>query len=237
MTTTFNQQKAYIREMLTKRDFNALEQWATTLSSPLRRLMSLTYDSDELIAWRAIEGVGRVAALMAATNLEKVRDTIRRLLWLMSDESGGVGWHSPEIIGEILVNVPALIPEYGPLLPAYFQEEPFERGAFMAVFRAASVNAGPFREFAADLEQGLAEADPIIRAFSLGTLNIINDGQPIIKKMELDKTNIRFYNFNSGLFTEISIGAFVREYSDVSRKAKRLDYRRPVKENYKHDCD
>lgn len=109
------------RRLLEKRDFDGLFLWMQSVRSPLRIVFSLTFDTDELIVWRAIEATGKIAAATAASDVEKVRDFIRRLLWLMNDESGALGWHAPEVIGEILVNVPSLIEEIGVLLPRLFQ--------------------------------------------------------------------------------------------------------------------
>ena len=93
--------KTAVREILADRDFNAVAAWADSVRSPQRVLFSLALDADELIAWRAIEAIGKMAAIQAESDLEKIRDSVRRLLWLMNDESGGLGWRSPEMIGEI----------------------------------------------------------------------------------------------------------------------------------------
>jgi hypothetical protein len=76
----------------------------------------------------AVEAAGQMAAVTAESGLEPVREVLRRVIWLMNDESGGVLWQGPEILGEILVQVPDLRPEFAPLLPPYLVEEPFERG-------------------------------------------------------------------------------------------------------------
>ena len=125
--------KKVIRKVLSNRDFKEIREWTVSERNPLRTLLSFTYDSDELMRRRAVEAIGLVADHRARKNLEKVRDFIRRLLWLMNDESGGLARLAPEMIGEILVNVPSLIDEYGPLLFSFLQEEPFERGSLVVV--------------------------------------------------------------------------------------------------------
>jgi len=89
--------KSKVKELLRERDYDNLQKWAKNMRNPQRTLLSLAYDTDELIRWRAIEAIGKVAQIQAESDIEKVRDLIRRLLWLMNDESGGLGWHSPEI--------------------------------------------------------------------------------------------------------------------------------------------
>ncbi|UCD17733.1 MAG: hypothetical protein JSV44_02190, partial [Candidatus Zixiibacteriota bacterium] len=145
-----------------RRDFDMLSRWAILVRNPLGILLSLTYGDDELRRWRAIEAIGKVAGWLTIRGIEKVRDFIRRLLWLMNDESGGLGWFCPEIIGEILVNVPALAREYAGLLPAYFHQEPFEKGTHQAVYRVAQVCPLPFVKSIPKLADSLNNPDPVV---------------------------------------------------------------------------
>ncbi len=131
--------KEKIRAILAARDFPALRQWATETRAPLRLLFSLTYDSDTLIRYRAIEAIGKTAALVAAYDMEKVRTFVRGLIWLMTEESGGIGWHAPEAIAEICIRVPVLYNEYAKLLPQFLEEESFAPSAVAALHRLASL--------------------------------------------------------------------------------------------------
>jgi len=55
---------------------------------------------------------------------EKVRIYIRTLFWSMNDESGGIGWSSPQTIAEIIMHIPELIDPYGRMMIAHSMEEP-----------------------------------------------------------------------------------------------------------------
>jgi hypothetical protein len=123
--------------ILSARDFGALEAWVSRSRGALRTLFSLTYNADDLISWRAVEAAGRAAAAIAAYDLEKVRVFIRGLVWLMTEESGGIGWYAPQTIAEVVLNVPSLRAEYAHLLPQYAEEESFEQGVFLALARLA----------------------------------------------------------------------------------------------------
>jgi len=199
--------KKEIRNYLADRDFDSLLRWASSVRNPNRLLLSLAYDADEVIRWRAIEAIGRVAKFKSATDIAGVRDLIRRLLWLMNDESGGISWTAPETIGEILVNVPSLIQEFGELLPAFFHEEPFEIGAHLAVCRIASKNPEPFMKYSDALFDSLANPEPRIRAFSILALNKIAMAKSIAeaKKMIDDETSVTFYDFNTGMMVQTTI--------------------------------
>jgi len=55
-------------------------------------------------------------------NRERVREYIRSLLWLLNEESGGIGWSAPEVIAETIVSIPELLEPYGSMMVAYALE-------------------------------------------------------------------------------------------------------------------
>lgn len=83
------------------------------------------YDLDERIRWSAIEVAAKfMERLWQSGRQEKVRIYIRTLFWSMNDESGGIGWSSPQTIAEIIVHIPELIDPYGNMMIAHSIEEP-----------------------------------------------------------------------------------------------------------------
>lgn len=199
--------KATVRNLLKTRDFDGLWEWADSMRNPQRTVLSLAFDQNELIRWRAIEAIGKLAARQADLDIEKTRDLIRRLFWLMNDESGGLGWHSPEMIAEILVNVPALIYEFSPLLVTYLREEPFERGTHFAIYRIASVDRKPFQGNAAELCESLRDSDPAIRGFAALALGAIRakSYRSAIEKLRGDRNEVRIYDFDAGMLDEMTV--------------------------------
>jgi len=194
-------EKSKVKELLIQKDLEALKGWIKTVRNPQRVLFSLAYDTDELVRWRAIEAIGQVTVLWSKHGYKKIKNLIRQQLWLMNDESGGLGWHSPEIIGEILVNVPALIEEYGPMLLSYLDEEPFERGSHLAIYRVAKIDPKPFVDKVDPLIVSLRRSDNYIRAFMIMALGEIAPTQlkENLKKLDSDSEQITIYNFETGL--------------------------------------
>jgi hypothetical protein len=193
-------QKHIVRDLLLKRDLLGIESWAAENRRALATLFSLTFETDELVKWRAIEATGIAAAVKADRGLEIVRDFIRRCIWLMNDESGGLGWHAPEVIGEVLVNVPELIPEYAELLPHFFHEEPFKRGALFAVYRVGTVSPGLIENNAGKLRELQTDADPEIRLIAQKALGLIGRSPNNASKARLSDgtTSVVLYDFESG---------------------------------------
>jgi len=207
------QGKAVARALLAARDQQGLWQWVRENRNPLRTLTALLYDDDRLICRRAVEALGIAAGLEAGRNLENARRLVRRLLWTMNDESGSICWYAPEAIGEVLVNVPPLIDEYGPLLPAFLQEEPFERGAHWAVARVASLRPDIYKDNVDRLVRSLDNPDPDIRGYTLIALKLIN-AKSAAQKAELlkaDTANVSIYDFNTGTIKKVSVASLVED--------------------------
>jgi hypothetical protein len=206
--------KTDAREILARRDVDELFAWAAKIRSPQRVLFSLAMDNEELIAWRAIEAIGRMAGIQADSDIDRVRDSIRRLLWLMNDESGGLGWRSPELIGEILVNVPDLIGEYAQILTSFLKEEPFERGTHLAVSRLAAINATPFADHVEILGQSLNDPDATIRFYAASALRYLNiaNYQSRIEKLANDNQPVKLYDFVTGLLVDTTVGQALSDF-------------------------
>lgn len=60
---------------------------------------------DDILRWRAITFIGKLAGIYAADNDDLFRNVIRRFIWQMCEESANVPWASAEVIGSILANV------------------------------------------------------------------------------------------------------------------------------------
>ena len=213
--------KAEIRKMLLRRDFGRLKNWSQSVRNPRRVLFSLSYDPDELIRCRAIEAIGHVCSWQARSDMERVRDYVRRLLWLMNDESGGLGWSSPEVLGEVLVNAPALIEEYGLLLTSFLREEPFQAGTHQAVYRVATVDVRPFAGSEAELSRSLQDDDPVVRGYAALTLGLLGEGgaAEAIAGLRSDEAEVRRYDFHNGDLHTTTVGRMALEAMELLQEA------------------
>ncbi len=109
-------------------------------------LFSALCNSDPLIRWHAITAFGPVMASLAAVNMERARVVMRRFIWNLNDESGGIGWGAPEAMGEIMAQEPRLAREFYSVLTHYIfdrdgkpdsflEHVPLRRGAFWGIGR------------------------------------------------------------------------------------------------------
>ena len=115
---------------------------------PARRvvnpLFSFLLSTDTKMKWAAITAMGAVIANLADKDMESARVIMRRLMWQLNDESGGIGWGCPETMGEVVACHEGLAQEYAPVLVSYVKEdgnfleyEPLQEGAVWGIARAA----------------------------------------------------------------------------------------------------
>lgn len=95
-----------LRQWLLEAEFTSILELVRSKKRVLSLLTALTYDADPEISNRAIQVSGLAAAVIAERDPEYVRNYLLRLFWLLNDESGGICWKAPELIGEILYNCP-----------------------------------------------------------------------------------------------------------------------------------
>ena len=86
-------------------------------------LFTLLYNQDEIVKWRAVTFMGFFVQDLAEEDMESARNVVRRLMWNLNDESGGIGWGAPEAMGEILTRHEKLAREYASILLSYANKD------------------------------------------------------------------------------------------------------------------
>ena len=148
------------------------------LSYPLRRVVSpiigFFCDREELIRWRAVTALGMVTNALARENMEEARVVMRRLMWTLNDESGGIGWGAPEAMGEISAVNEKVASEYHRILCSYVSEEGnfleheiLQRGALWGLCRLAETDPEKVAAAAPDVRTHLDSKDPVKQGLAL----------------------------------------------------------------------
>ncbi len=114
-------------------------------STMLKPLFSCLCSCDDKVKWRAVSAMGRVVSALAAQNLEDARVVMRRFMWMLNDESGGIGWGVPEAMAEVMACQPVMAREYAHILVAFMREDGFylelpamQRGLMWGIERLAA---------------------------------------------------------------------------------------------------
>lgn len=100
----------------------------------LNPLFSALCNREEKVRWHAVCCFGRIVPQMCDKDVESARIVMRRFLWTLNDESGGIGWGVPEAMAEVMCNSRVLRKEYLHLLVSYIHqdgEELFQDGNYL----------------------------------------------------------------------------------------------------------
>ena len=100
----------------------------------LNALFSCLCHPEEVVRWHAVSAFGMVVPVIAENDLERARTVMRRFLWMLNDESGGIGWGVPEAMAEVMFYSPPLGREYLHMLVSYTKDdgpELFQDGNFL----------------------------------------------------------------------------------------------------------
>jgi HEAT repeat protein len=143
-------------------------------------LFSFFYAGDDLLRWKAITAMGRIAARLADEDREAARVIMRRLMWNLNDESGGIGWGSPEAMGEILACHEGLAEEYASILTSYAREdgnyleyEMLQRGLLWGIARLAQARPHLVQDAVLHLIPFLDSRDPAVRGMAAYIMGLI----------------------------------------------------------------
>ncbi len=191
-------------------------------SPVLNALYTALYHNEEIIRWHAISTFGVVVDAMAGKDLESARIVMRRFLWSLNDESGGIGWGAPEAMAEIMAKNAQLFSEYNHMLLSYMRQDgpgPFQDGNFLelpelqrgvvwGVGRLAGLYGDVLRGKGVvdDLLPYLHSRDPVVRgmaAWALGALKAVAARQ-LLEKLLNDSSVVNLYML--GRITETTVG-------------------------------
>jgi hypothetical protein len=152
----------------------------------LQGLFAALCSTDPLVRWHAVSGFGVVVTRIAEESMEDGRVVMRRLMWSLNDESGGIGWGAPEAMAEIMASHPGLAREFSSILRSYIHEEEsgkdnflelasLRQGALWGIARLAQADPTLAAPAAQDLRLCLNDADGTIRGLSCLALSLIED--------------------------------------------------------------
>jgi hypothetical protein len=173
---------------------------------PARRIVNPLFaffcDADALRRWRAVTAMGRVVSRLSDENLESARVVMRRFMWNLNEESGGIGWGCPEAMGECMARSGRLADEYGCILSSYlhpernFIEHPaLQEGVLWGIGRLAQSRPESMAGCAELLAPFLESPEPALRGLAAWAGGPSADSRlkPLLEKLADDRASFRFY--------------------------------------------
>ncbi len=146
-------------------------------------LFSLLLSTDREIKWAAVTAFGAVVSGLACEDMESARVVMRRLMWQLNDESGGIGWGCPEAMGETMARHEGLGEEFSRVLVSYIDEdgnyleyEPLQEGVLWGLARLAQARPHLVREAEAHLGSFLDHQNVQLKGLALLIVGFIKTG-------------------------------------------------------------
>lgn len=211
---------------------NLQEIWATLPSYPSRKLLNPLFSalchSNELVRWHGISCFGRLVPEIGREKFEDARVIMRRFLWSLNDESGGIGWGAPEAMSEIMANDDRIRQEYLHMLISYMRgdgEEEWQdgnylelpmlqRGLLWGISRLCTKypEEMKMKGVEEDLRPYLHSEDEQVRGlalFALGQLGVKGStiGKSLLSQFETSNSSLRIYS--DGVFDNIPVKQIV----------------------------
>lgn len=167
--------------------------------------------ADSRIRWNGIHCFGYFLAKLADEEMEAARIIMRRFLWSLNDESGGIGWGAPETMAEAMIRHDGLRKEYLHMLVSYTQGDgpelcqdgnylelpELQRGLLWALAKVAEKYPDDLRsfKFQDDLADYLNSSDAEVRFWAVKCLLLLgyDEGFSFIKQTGRDHT-IEYYS-------------------------------------------
>jgi hypothetical protein len=209
--------KKQIREFLAEKRFGDVAGLAGKRKRVLGVLVSLTYDADALIAWRSVEATGLAAARIAETNPEYVRGHLRKLHWLLSEESGGICRHAPQAMAEIVRRRPDLFEEYGPIVVSLLTDmaeedlaSGFRPAVLWAIGRVAPLIGDEIDAAVPSIVPSLEDADPQVRGLAVWCLAGAGKREVLAERPALLADDGEVELYGDGRFERTTVGALAR---------------------------
>lgn len=205
--------KAQVRDLLRKNDYERLVELCDIDRHFWKAVRFCLYDIDETIRWPAIEAAAKLMQhWWQSKQQEKVREFIRNLFWSMNEESGGIGWSSPQTIAETLVNIPEILDPYGSMMIAHsIEEPPFMKGGLWGIGRLGKTISDAV-DFFQDKILAAFQSDNVetlgLAAWALGEVGF-KPALPFLGNLLERKEPVRIYV--KGNFFEKPLGQWAEE--------------------------
>ena len=194
-------------------------------------LFTAAYNQLPIVKWHAVSGFGLLTNKLWDEEPEKIRILMRRCIWMLTEESGGIPWSVPEIMGEIIAANKDLADSYSDILFSYINEiedgpdnflehTPLRKGVFWGLMRLTDAFPDKIKSNSEILMQRIRnENDTEIMALIclIAGHGNITHAKDYIKTLTTDDSVVELY-INDKLF-EATLGEIaVQALADLNEK-------------------
>jgi len=208
-------------DLLLQEDFGMVEESLPGLPAKktINALISFLCQLNELLRWRSITALGIMISSLSEKQPEDSRIIMRRFMWMLNEESGGIGWGVPETMGEIIGRSPVLGSEFNRILLSYLDEngnyldhDPLRQGVLWGIARVSETKPELMIDSVCFTRPYLDSDNAVNRGLACLIAGYLEDKKSvdILNHLTMDKTEINLYK--EGYFKRFTI-------SDLAGKA------------------
>lgn len=182
------------------------------------------------VRWHGVSLFGIVVNKVAERESEAARMIMRRFLWSLNDESGGIGWGAPEAMAECMARNSLLAQEYCHMLVSYMRDDgpelfqdgnylelpELQRGLLWGIHRLLVTRPGVLADesLVGDLVKYLQSADGPVRGLAarcLAQLPVaeVESAAVALRSLAEDQTSIEIYE--DGAFFTTTVASLARQ--------------------------
>jgi hypothetical protein len=162
--------------------------------------------------------MGPVVARLADEDMESARVVMRRLMWNLNDESGGIGWGSPEALGAIMACHEELAEEYAHILMSYtrkdgnyLEHEILQRGLLWGIGRLAEARPRLLPDTGRYLLPYLRSPDAAVRGLAARAAGILGVASARPSLLELAGDQARVVTYTQGKVGHLRVADLAKE--------------------------
>jgi len=180
-------------------------------------LFSFLLHKEEIVRWKAVTAMGVVVGNLAQQDMEAARTIMRRLMWSLNEESGGIGWGAPESMAEIMACNDGLAREYVNMFVSYLdrqgnylEHEVLQRGLLWGLVRLSGAKSEIVAAVVPHIAPYLTSQDTTVRglaAWAAGLLKARNARGELMKLLDDDE---QFTSYVDGKLIQLSVKELAR---------------------------
>ena len=192
----------------------------------INALFSAICQVDDRVRWHGVSAMGVTVARLADEEMEEARIMLRRMLWSLNDESGGIGWGAPESMAESMHYHEGLAEEYIHMLISYtrhdgpeleqdgnfLEHESLQQGLLWGLDRLCVARKELLvdKGLPADIPQYLDSADTIVRGLAVRLCGKLGVDTEMDRIRQLADDSGRVALYDQGQFVSFTVGELTR---------------------------
>jgi hypothetical protein len=209
--------KKTVRQMLLDGKLEEVAELSRDQQKVLGTLITLTFDTELLVVWRAVEAMGLSIREVARVDRSQAKEHMRRLYWLITEEAGAVFWRAPECMAECCASEPKFFKTHIPiafhLLETLEEEdlEHFRPGAIWAIGRLKDLARDDLPTVLPLLIDALDRPESQARGMAAWCLGEVGEAQVMEGRPDLLEDQGPVFLYRNRLVEETVVGQVVRD--------------------------